>query len=170
MSIHSLYEKHFDAVYKFFYYKSFHVSTAEDLTSQTFLILLEKMHDDSVEINDPKKFLYGIMRNVWLRHLQAKYRNAEEFIENIQDFEHYVYEELAREYDRSDDERVKHYINKLPESQRRVLEMRLLQQLTLDEICQSLNKDMNYVKTTQRRGIHNIKRLLNLEQSEGGSV
>ena len=171
MSIHSLYETHFDAVYKFFYFKSFDQLTSEDLTSQTFLIMLEKMHSEETQIKDQKKFLYGIMRNVWLRHLQEKYRRAEEFIESINDFEQYVYDELAKESSTSDEARVQRYIEKLPDSQRHVLEMRLLRHLTLSEICEELHRDMNYVKTTQRRGIQTIKRMLHLEQdAEGGQL
>jgi DNA-directed RNA polymerase specialized sigma24 family protein len=47
----------------------------------------------------------------------------------------------------------------LPEKQRLVLKMRLIDKCSLHDICANLNKDMNYVKTTQKRGLHNLKLL-----------
>lgn len=160
MGIHELYQNHFNAVYKFFYFKSFDRTVAEDLSSQTFLIMVEKMHDSELIITDPKKFLYGIMRNVWLRHLQEKYRRNEQLVEDIEDFESYVVEELDREVETSDEERIKRYIDKLPTSQKRVMELRLLHQNSLTEICTHLGRDMNYVKTTQKRAIKNLQQLV----------
>jgi RNA polymerase sigma-70 factor (ECF subfamily) len=164
MSIDSLYQEHFRAVYKFFYFKSLDQTIAEDLTSQTFLVLVEKMNDTDMTINDHKKFLYGIMRNVWLRFLQAKYRSQEQLIANIEDFEAYVHTELDREAETSDEERIKRFVDMLPSSQQRVMELRLLERHSLSEICHLLNRDMNYVKTTQKRAIKNLKKLLEGEQ------
>ena len=166
MNIDKLYQAHFVTVYKFFYFKSFDQSTAEDLTSQTFLIMVEKMSDPDMQISDHKKFLYGIMRKVWLRYLQDKYRRKEKLIADIEDFESYVQTELSREAETSDEERIRRFINKLPASQKRIMELRLLGHLSLDEICTSTGKDMNYVKTTQKRAIKNLQRLVAGERLE----
>lgn len=163
MGIDKLYQKHFTAVYKFFYFKSFDQTTAEDLTSQTFLIMVEKMHDPELTITSQQKFLYGIMRNVWLRYLQEKYRRQEQLVADIEDFEAYVRNELSREAETSNEERVKRYIDQLPFSQRNVMELRLLQRHSLSQICEVLGRDMNYVKTTQKRGIKNLQKLLSGE-------
>lgn len=166
MNIDKLYQTHFSAVYKFFYFKSFDRTTAEDLSSQTFLIFLEKMYDPDMQITDHKKFLYGIMRKVWLRYLQDKYRRREKLIADIEDFEAYVHDELNREVETSDEERIRRYINKLPRSQQRVMDLRLLRHQSLSEICTVLGKDMNYVKTTQKRAIKNLQSLIAGEQLE----
>lgn len=118
------------------------------------------MYDTDMKISDHKKFLYGIMRNVWLRHLQEKYRRQEQFIADIDDFEAYVSDELNREAATSDEERVKRYVEQLPGSQKQVMELRLVKRHTLSEICELLSKDMNYVKTTQKRAIKNLQKLL----------
>lgn len=166
MRIDTLYKQHFSAVYKFFYFKSFDQTTAEDLTSQTFLILVQKMYDPDMTITDHKKFLYGIMRKVWLRYLQAKYRNQEQLIGDIEDFEAYVEAELTREAETTDEERIKRFVDKLPSSQRKVMELRLLERQNLGEICSQLGKDMNYVKTTQKRAIKNLQKLIEGEHLE----
>lgn len=160
MAIDELYQQQFPAVYKFFYFKSFNQAIAEDLTSQTFLIMVEKLYDAETTIGNHKKFLYGVMRNVWLRYLQDKYRRQEQLVADIEDFEIYVDHELRREAETSDEERVRHYVNKLPASQKRIMTLRLLQHHSLGEICSVLGKDMNYVKTTQKRAIKNLQKLL----------
>lgn len=163
-NIEDLYQNHLDTVYKFFYFKSFNQTIAEDLTSQTFLIVLEKFNQPDLIITQPKKFLYGVMRRVWLRFLQEKYRRQEQTLSDIADFETYVHHELERESRTSDEERVKRYIKKLPAAQARVMQLRLIEHRELKEICRLIDKDMNYVKTTQRRGIRNLKQLLANEQ------
>jgi DNA-directed RNA polymerase specialized sigma24 family protein len=43
--------------------------------------------------------------------------------------------------------------------------MRLIEKMSLDEICEKLGKNMNYVKTTQKRGIRNLKFLISAAQN-----
>lgn len=160
MNIDELYQQHMATVYKFFYFKTFDQTIAEDLTSQTFLIMVEKMYDASLSISNHQKFLYGIMRNVWLRHLQEKYRRNEQLVADIEDFEAYVNDELQREAESSDEERVKRFVDQLPTSQKQVMELRLIKRRSLPEICELLGRDMNYVKTTQKRAIKNLQKLI----------
>jgi RNA polymerase sigma factor (sigma-70 family) len=47
----------------------------------------------------------------------------------------------------------------LPEKQRIVISLRLIEKLSLKEIAQELGKNMNYVKTTQKRAIKNLKEI-----------
>ena len=42
--------------------------------------------------------------------------------------------------------------------------MRLIDNKPLATICQELDKDMNYVRTTQKRGISRLKELIALNQ------
>jgi len=158
--ISDIYEQHLEAIYKFFYFRTFDVATAEDLTSQTFLIFVRKVKDSEMTLQKPEKFLFGVMRKVWLRYLQEKYRRQEHSVENIDDFQAYVETEVEAESTSGDHERIRRYINKLPPAQARVMELRLLNKYELKEICQELGKNMNYVKTTQRRGIKRLKQLV----------
>jgi len=111
-------------------------------------------------INKPEKFLYGVMRKVWLRHLQQKYRQAEEFVENMDDFQAHVLDEVDIELRKTDEQRVEKFVNMLPSSQKRIMSLRLVERRSLSQICEALNKDMNYVKTTQKRGIKKLRQLI----------
>lgn len=159
MNLEDLYKLHAAKVYSFFYLQSGNQQTAEDLTSQTFTILVEKMAGHGQPIDDPKKFLYGVMRNVWLMHLRKIYRQNEEAVESVDNFETYVSNEVDAKTTAELKRRAETFINRLPRQQKRVMELRLLQEMSIKEIAHHLGKDRNYVKTTYKRGLKRLKAL-----------
>jgi DNA-directed RNA polymerase specialized sigma24 family protein len=48
----------------------------------------------------------------------------------------------------------------LPDKQRAILMLRLVEKRSLSEICELTGKDMNYVRTTQKRGIARLRELV----------
>lgn len=160
LPIEEIYNAQVDKVYKFFYIHCFNQMTAEDLTSQTFMKFLEKLHDPAAIIQNNQKYLYGIMRNVWLEYLRRKYKEKEISVEQIDDFPAYVEESISTYEGQSLEARALPYIELLPEKQKVVIKMRLIEKRPLQEIALLLNKDMNYVKTTQKRGLKRLKELV----------
>lgn len=158
--LEKIYNVHFEKLYRFFYYKTLDRTIAEDLTSQTFLSFIE-MIKKNAEIEDPIKFLYGIAKNTFGTYLRKKYKQHE--INNI-DWD-LIADEYVGEYvegmEKPKDIRdtAKKYIKMLPYSQKVVLELRFVKGMSLTEICAELGKNMNYVKTTQKRGLKSLKRL-----------
>lgn len=160
MDIETIYDLHVQKVYKFFAVKSLNKSLAEDLTSQTFMLLVERMQVDEPQIEDHKKFLYGIMRNVWLMHLRKKYQQAELSIESIDDFEAYIEEEVSEYETLTVKQRAEVFVKQLPKRQQQVVGMRLLEDKSIKDIAEYLDKDRNYVKTTFKRGLKRLKELV----------
>jgi RNA polymerase sigma-70 factor, ECF subfamily len=158
MSLEEVYDTYIDTVYKFFYIHSFDRALAEDLTSQTFLAFAESF-DRSDTIREPKKFLYGIMRNVWLMHLREKYRRNEAFIEEIDNFPHYVEKEIDEYQSLPISQRAQEFISKLPEQQQRIVYMKLIEDIAIKDIAKEIGKDRGYVKTTYKRGLKNLRKL-----------
>lgn len=159
--LEQLYNKHFRNIYRFFYIKLQSKETAEDLTSDTFMKFLSiiKERDD---IYDPERYLFGIAKLLFIDHLRKKYKGLKTIpIEKEQDFGGFV-DDFLKEVDNAPSslDIVISYIDKLPLKQRDILKLRLVEKLSLKEICLKLNKDMNYVKTTQKRGIKNLKLLI----------
>ena len=159
MELESFYDEYADKVYKFFYIKSLDKMTAEDLTSQTFLAFMEKV--ESVEVDNYKTYLYGIMRLKWVTFLKDKYSSSIADIENIEDFSDYT-ETVVDSYEKSKGihERLVKYVNKLPEKQRQVITMRLINNMSVKEVAEQLGRDKNYVKTTHQRGLKRLRELL----------
>lgn len=160
------YDEHVDKVYKFFYIKCLDRTTAEDLTSDTFMAFIEQasLH----HVTDEKKYLYGIMRNTWLHFLRDKYQQALTDVENIEDFASHVDDSVAS-YDVADSvqNRLYPYIERLPARQREVLILRIIDNKSVKEIALELGKDRNYVKTTYRRAIVSLRGMLSHPYMEG---
>lgn len=164
MSETELYEQNVNKIYGFFMAKTWHKQTAEDLTSAVFLGVFEQIRSGR-SIDDQQKYLYGVMKLTWLQYLRKKYTAIHVLaVEEIDDFSQYVDENMNDITERSIVDRALPYIEQLPSSQREVLLLRYRDGLPLAEICSVLQKNMNYVKTTQRRGFASLKRLVN----EGG--
>lgn len=157
-TIDDLYERHLRTVYGFFMVKTMHRQTAEDLTSEVFLRTLEQLTNAAASIQDPDKYLYGVMRLTWITYLRAKYAQPVTHIENLEDFAQYAAETIDVFLNQQLAERAEPFIAALPEKQRLVLTKRLLEGYSLQEIAGALGKDINYVKTTQRRGLAALRR------------
>ena len=171
MDDREFYQHNVQIIHGFFMAKTFDRFLAEDLTSQVFLRTYEQFGNPSLVIGDRQKYLYGVMRLVWLQHLRAKYASLEQSVDDIEaveaavpeEFEEYAVGTIQRTLELSLIERALPYIGRLPEKQRAVMLLRFRDGLALAEICRQLGKDMNYVKTTQRRGLAGLKRMV-----EGG--
>lgn len=159
-----LYDAHVRTVYGFFMAKTYHRELAEDLTSEVFTTAFEQFVHPSKQIDDKEKYLYGIMKLVWLQYLRRKYAQPETSVEQIEDFSSYVTSELQVTKERSLIDRALPYIKQLPKSQQVVLLLRFQDGLALAEIAVRLGRNMNYVKTTQRRGIASLKRIIEGER------
>jgi len=149
-------------LYRFFYYKVLSREKAEDLTSDTFLTFVSMVRDQK-DIHDPLPFLYGIAKNTFLKYLRKKYREVDTVPLEHADWNIQLYiDRFLETIDRSPsmEQFALPFIQKLPEKQQNVLFKRLIEKKNLKEIAEELGKSINYVKTTQKRGIKNLRRLL----------
>ena len=163
--LETFYDEYVEKVYKYFYINCFNRSVAEDLTSQTFVAFIAKTKE--AKIDDNKKYLYAIMRNTWMDYLRSKYKEAIESIESIEDFEDHTLQTIDGFESKNIKQRAQTYIEKLPNKQRQVAHMRLIEEMTLKEIAKNLGKKVSYVKTTQNRAIKSLRLMLDRPNLEG---
>lgn len=156
-NIGEIFDTNFERVYRYFFYKTTNKADAEDLTSETFSELVEKIKSGA-KIDNPSNYLFGIARRIFANYLRRKYgtwfvrlenehtmiAQSDELRTNPSNFESYV----------------QNLISKLPNKQKEILYMRLVEKKTFKDVCEILRKDDNYVKTTQRRGIENLKKMI----------
>ncbi len=158
--IEIIFDKNFTRIFRFFYYKVLSKEKAEDLVSETFLIFVEQVQKRK-DIEKPENFLYGVAKVVFRRFLQKKYKEAK-FVQLDESFMTQV-EDYVNEVDKkTPEELLLSFLDLIPEKQRRVIELRLIEKCSLQEICEKLGKDMNYVKTTQKRAIHSLRKAVEL--------
>jgi RNA polymerase sigma-70 factor (ECF subfamily) len=158
----SFYNENLEKIYKFFYFKTLSKEVAEDLTQDTFISFVKIVKDQN-NIENLVAFLYGIAKNIFLRYLKDKYKSGIPFSEFERDFENYAEEYVENIKNKKTlEERASEFIKYLPPKQKIVVQLRFIEKLSLKEIADKLNKDMNYVKTTQKRGIANLRRYVEL--------
>lgn len=156
--IETLYNRYLKTIYRFFYYKFLCRETAEDLTSETFLTFISHLKKQT-EVKEPAKYLFGIARHLFLKHLRKKYHS----LSTVTLDENFNFQEIEQAQEGEDlpwEEKLKKYLPLIPEKQKTVIELRLLEKKTLAEIAHQLEKDMNYVKVTQRRAIKSLKKIV----------
>jgi len=155
MDLPQFYEEHINKVYKFFYIKSLNRAVAEDLTSQTFIEFVEKCK--TTDIESPTKYLYGIMRFVWIAYLREKYQHQITYVEDIEDFEDYSTRTVSDYESRSAHQRALDLIEDLPAKQHEVLNIRIIQNKSVKETALIMGKTSNYVKTMQHRALVTLR-------------
>jgi RNA polymerase sigma-70 factor (ECF subfamily) len=161
MDLPQFYDEYVDKVYKFFYIKNLNKQIAEDLTSQTFTLFVEQISNK--DILDYKKYLYGIMRNIWLQFLRDKYKESLDYLESIDDFETYTkYDVYNFESTELPENRLRIFVDKLPEKQQQVLNMRIYENLSTGEVAKLLGRDKNYVKTTYQRALKSLREMIDM--------
>ncbi len=168
MNLEAFYDEYVDTVYKFFYIKCLNRHVAEDLTADTFTAFLKNVQN--TEVQDHKKYLYGIMRHIWTNFLREKYEAQLTDIESIESFEEYATSEIT-DFEASEEpvSRLMPYVKRLPEKQRAVVMLRAFQHLSVKDAADALGKDANYIKTTYARAIRSLRAIVDnpyLERKE----
>ncbi|NTV31487.1 sigma-70 family RNA polymerase sigma factor [candidate division WWE3 bacterium] len=163
--IEAIYQEHLDPIYRFFFYKTLSRTAAEDLTSETFLQFVAAAAKQK-SIDQPKSYVYGIAKNVFISYLRNKYASLDEQVIHLESFDQIGVEEYAKETEeiittpKTLEERAMFFIEKLPEKQKKLVILRIIEKNTPTEIAQKIDKDLNYVKTTLKRGMNNLKALI----------
>lgn len=157
--VREAYERYMEPIYAFFAAKLLDKKTAEDLTSETFVTFVKHVKNNT-EIENIRAYLYGIARNVFLLHLRRKYKISEVSYQEFDDFAVYTQAVVEKSKSKSLEDRLLPLIDMLPEMQKEIIRMRLIEKCSLSDIVAKLGKDMNYVKTTQKRAIKKLRELV----------
>ena len=138
----------------------FHI--AEDITQDTFLKVYQRLHT----LKDPNQFsgwLYVITANLcatWLRKKRIQTQPLEDTeITMIQEdaYSQHVTEERSKTAVAAQREAVKKLLAKLKESERTVMTLHYLGEMTVAEISRFLGVSVNTIKTRLRRARNRLK-------------
>lgn len=161
LKLETVYRSNISLIFRYFRLRTFSKEVAEDLTSEVFTRLARKF---SVVENESeqaaKAYLFGIAKLVFIEYLKQKYTQQLPLGDQIDDFADHVkdFVDDNSEY-KQRHTKLMSLIEKLPEKQKLVISMRLIEKLSLNEISIKLAKDSNYVRTTQKRALANLKKL-----------
>jgi len=74
--LQGLYLRHYDAIFRYCAHRLFERTTAEDITSEVFLKMVENFHDFDGNEKQFRNWLYGIATNAVNEHIRKTTRRS----------------------------------------------------------------------------------------------
>jgi RNA polymerase sigma-70 factor, ECF subfamily len=157
-----IYDRYAPSIYRYVYRKTGNVDTAQDLTAETFRRFLEALKRDAGPREHLSGWLHRVAHNLIVDHYRRQPVDPPASLEAVEPAVAATQERhLARE-DRA--ERARAALNMLTPLQQQVLSLRYLEELTLQEVADMLNRTVGSIKALQHRAICSVQRIL--EESE----
>jgi len=152
-----IYDMHADAIYRFCFYKTSDGPQAQDLTQEVFLKYWGYISKGN-EVSNPSGLLFQIARNI----IVDFYRKRKSIsLDQLQE-EGF---ELATAGDKeminySEINIALQFIQKLEETYRDIVFMRLVEEMSFEEISKALNTNVNNSTVRFHRGMKKLKNLM----------
>jgi RNA polymerase sigma-70 factor, ECF subfamily len=154
-----LYDKHFDAIYRFILLKTGNKTDAEDISHQVFLSAWQKINKYEFQGFPFSSWLYKIASNAVIDHWRTSKPNVS--IDLVS--ENYLSElpELHNNLDQKFELKlVKNAIPRLEPDQQSVIIMRFVDELSTKEIANILDKSEGAVRVIQHRALKQLRKLI----------
>lgn len=157
-----LYDCYQPAVYRYVLFQVGDVATAEDLTAEVFVRLVEKIHRYSYRGRPLLAWLYTIARNLIIDYRRHTGRYPlfplnERLVAGTSDPEQATERTLTQE-------RLAACIARLTDAQRRVILLKFFEGMDNQTVAHILGRSVGAVKSLQHRGLAELRRIL--EQNE----
>lgn len=155
-NIEEIYKEYSTSVYKYLFCLTQNKEISEDLTQETF----------ALAVKDIKKFrgecklsvwLCQIAKHLWYKELRKKNKNINVSFEEIN--ENALYDEMLEENLCAKEEKLKLFkdMQKLDERSREVMYLRMIGNLSYEEIGEILGKTSNWARVTFYRAKQKIR-------------
>lgn len=156
-----LYDHYFKQIYRFIFLKVNHKEDAQDLTHQVFLQAFKKIGDYEEKGFPFSSWLYKIARNEIIDFYRSKKTNvALEELENV--LTDANQENIKDRLDlKIQIEKVRLALKKIKPEYQDVIIMRFIEDLSIKEVAEILNKTEGAIKLIQHRAIASLKKILN---------
>ena len=153
-----LYDRYQPAIYRYIYYRVHDDDTAEDLTADVFVRLVEKIDRFKYEGRPLLAWLYTIARNLVTDHHRRAGRSLplsleEQLIGTLADPAETVEHKLRQA-------RLVAAIDSLTEDQRQVILLKFVEGLDNRTMAQTLGKTVGAVKALQHRALASLRHIL----------
>ena len=157
------YEEFSDAIFRYALFQTSNKETALDITQDTFIKTWQYLQKGA-EVENIKAFLYRVAKNLIIDHRRKKKSSSlDQILEAGVDFteEENVLEEKEKDFEKAQDkERVLKAIEKIDEKYKEILLMRYIEEMSIKEIGDILDKSQNHVSVMLHRGVEKLKKLL----------
>jgi RNA polymerase sigma-70 factor (ECF subfamily) len=158
-AIADLYDTHYRAIYNYIYYRVSDSQTAEDLSAEVFIRMINKL-PGYVDRGRPfLAWLYTIARNMVIDHHRVEEKKVEVQIKE-EVLEDRVLNPDQQVQVRQTEDCFRNVLSLLPESQRQLLVYRFINGFSTPKIIQLLNKSDRAVRSLQHRALRSLEQKL----------
>lgn len=153
----TIYERYSPAIYRYIYYRVGDVELAEDLHAEVFLRMIEGMERYEDRGWPISAWLYRIAHDRTIDSLRRKYRRKQVPLEVWSDTCDGPDMEIEGEIDH---EELWQSIGQLTETQREVIVLRFINNLSVQAVAERLGRTEGAVKALQHRALQTLNRLM----------
>ena len=152
------YDQYADSLFKFAYFKTSDRDVAKDITQETFTKTWEFLQKGE-EVLNLRSFLYQVMRNIIIDYYRKKKSlSLDKQLEQGIDVSETNKE--SQVYERSEEKEAIRKLNSLEEMYREILELRFIQDLSVNEIAEMLKVSPNVVSVRINRGLEKLRQAM----------
>lgn len=154
-----IYDQYIDKIYRFVFLKVSSQETAEDICSETFTRVWQSM-DKGTNIENPQAFIYQIARNLVTDHYRQNSKAKLVSIDNCKEIEDNQPDLEKQAILNSDINKIKMALNNIKPEYQDIITCHYLDDLSIQEIAEIMNKPKNSIRVTLHRGLKALKREL----------
>ncbi|MEZ4211138.1 MAG: RNA polymerase sigma factor [Candidatus Paceibacterota bacterium] len=157
------YEEFSDAIFRYSLFQTSNREIALDITQDTFTKTWQYLQKGE-EVENIKAFLYRVAKNLIVDHRRKKKSSSlDEIMEAGIDFteEENVLEEKEKNFDKEKDrQKLLKTIEKIDEKYKEILLMRYVEEMSIKEISEILDKSQNHTSVMIHRGVEKLKKII----------
>jgi RNA polymerase sigma-70 factor (ECF subfamily) len=156
-----LYEQHSPGIYRYAYRLLGDQDLAEECVAETFSRFLNALQKGHRPEQNMQAYLYRIAHNWVTDHYRRQPPTVsldnDEHRDPESDLDHVIHVKLERE-------RVRSALLRLPDEQRRVIVLRLLEQWSHEQVASTIGKSVEATRALQSRALAALRRMLIIEE------
>ncbi|OGE79125.1 MAG: hypothetical protein A2751_05800 [Candidatus Doudnabacteria bacterium RIFCSPHIGHO2_01_FULL_46_14] len=155
-----IYDLYFQKVYRFIYFRVNHKEAAEDLVSEVFIKVWDKL-DKIQEAQAFNGWIYQIARNLVIDYYRSRKENVDiSLLENVLQYEDNMIDRTNLSFQQK---AFLENLGQLTEEQQIVIKLKFLEELDNPDIAKILGKSEGAIRVIQHRAISELKKILKYE-------
>jgi len=157
-----IYDQYVDRIYSYIYHRVGQPDVAEDLTGQVFMRMLEAVQTGRGWRSSFSGWLYRIAHNLVIDHYRRRKRATFVDLEDAAPVQAQTGDPVRSSETQFERERLRSALAKLTDEQAQVISLRFLEDLSIAEVAEMLDKTEGAVKALQYRAVLALRRVMEL--------
>jgi RNA polymerase sigma-70 factor, ECF subfamily len=156
----ALYDQYADKIYNYIYHRVGQAELAEDLTGQVFMRMIEAIQTGQVWRTSFSGWLYRIAHNLVIDHYRRRQRATLVELDDAEPVQAGQGDPVAETELALDRQRLRSALSSLTEEQAQVITLRFLQELSIAEVADVMDKTEGAIKALQYRAVLALRRVM----------